>query len=108
MRDYSDLISNFFLDVARRERNTLEQLRHSGFTITQDEWRFLLPEVHDFLSSQAQPAIKASYNEFRQQLFKLSINRVIRPYGAAITIHDNLNHVNQSRYVMTWGNNEYQ
>lgn len=102
MQSNSERLLDFFIHTAKRDDNILEQLDQAGFDIDQENWKFHLTDLHHFLSQQYDSPLELSYQEFRKTLFDLPINQQIKPLGASITIHDNLNHVDQSCYVMTW------
>ena len=94
---------SFFEKVAQKDKAQLKKLKQEQcFSLDQEHWYFTLPDLHVFLQHQEEIFSRIDYKQFRQIVFNCPINKTAKLYGAEITIDDNQNKVDKSRYALVW------
>ncbi len=103
MNDSEYALVSFFQSVALKDEALLATLgANPRFELEQEYWSFTIPDLYFHLRDRGATCAQLEYNHFRKLLFSSPINRMMKTIGAEITICDNRDNVDRSRYALIW------
>lgn len=70
------------------------------FALIEDQWRFTLPALHQFVQATETEFSEIDYFAFRQLIFSSTINRSLSELGGKVSIARNHNNVDRSIYAV--------
>lgn len=103
MDELQQFLTGFFCDIARRDRQLVEQIRQQPvFQLDDGQWQFTLPDLYQFILQLDRSSINIDYTTFRSALYNSPVNQNLEPLGAKIIIVRNRENVNESTYALAW------
>ena len=105
MTPYQNILQLFSLFLSQ-DTELLTRLRaapnatQSGFYLSQTEWHFRLPELHQLLRQQHPPFENMTYPQFRQLIFNNPFNHDLNRLNAEIIIIKNRHKVDLTVYAI--------
>jgi hypothetical protein len=103
MQAVEQTLITFFTQAAKKDSALLIKLaKESSFNVDSKHWSFTLPNLYTFLQQLDKVYNGIDYKQFRQLIFKSSINQTVKLYGAEIVIDNNQFNVDKSGYSLIW------
>lgn len=103
MQEAEQALITFFTQAAKKDSALLIKLaKESSFNVDSKRWSFTLPNLYTFLQILDEVYNDIDYKQFRQLIFKSSINQTVMLYGAEIVIENNQFNVDKSGYALVW------
>ncbi|MBV1922068.1 MAG: hypothetical protein KUG73_15425 [Pseudomonadales bacterium] len=98
--NFSNQITQVFIMFLEQDESLLTKLHQCDALYDQEQWRFTLPQLHNFMQSTQDPLFLMPYLDFRKNLFNSDINKQLHANKAEIAIFDNRQNVDTSTYVL--------
>jgi len=91
---------DLFEAVLSGDAASLDAIRQFGtsFLLDRSGWRFTLPDLYRFLMAENRCGEGIGYRQFRQALYRWSINEKLGSIGGRMTIHTNNGKVDNTLY----------
>ncbi len=103
-------IVQLFIRFLSKDTALLSTIRaYAGdFTLLEDEWRFTLPALHQFVQATESEFNEIDYSVFRKLIFSSNINQSLHPQGGRVIIANNHNNIDRSIYALGKYKNQHQ